>query len=39
MTIDELKAALDSIPNTGELNKARRAEIQKQIAELMKNEN
>ena len=38
MTIEELKAALDAIPNEGEINKARRAEIQKLLRELMKNE-
>lgn len=35
MTIDELKAALDRIPKTGAINKARRLQIQKQIFELM----
>ena len=35
MTIDELKAALDRIPNKGAINKARRLQIQKQIFELM----
>lgn len=35
MTIDELKAALDQIPNDTPINKARRLEIQKQIFELM----
>lgn len=40
MTIEELKAALDRIPNRGAINKARRLAIQKQIFELMKeNEN
>lgn len=36
MTIDELKAALDSIPKTGAINKARRLQIQKMIFELLK---
>lgn len=36
MTIDELKAALDSIPKKGAINKARRLQIQKQIFELLK---
>ena len=36
MTIDELKAALDRIPKTGAINKARRLQIQKRIFELMK---
>lgn len=35
MTIEELKAALDKIPNTGMINRARRLQIQKQIFELM----
>lgn len=35
MTIEELKAALDRIPNKGVINKARRLQIQKQIFELM----
>jgi hypothetical protein len=35
VTIEELKAALDSIPKTGAINKARRLQIQKQIFELM----
>lgn len=35
MTIDELKEALDRIPKTGAINKARRLQIQKQIFELM----
>ena len=35
MTIEELKAALDRIPKTGAINKARRLQIQKQIFELM----
>ena len=35
MTIEELKAALDSIPNKGAINKARRLQIQKRIFELM----
>lgn len=35
MTIEELKAALDRIPNKGAINKARRLQIQKMIFELM----
>ena len=35
MTIEELKAALDRIPNKGAINKARRLQIQKMILELM----
>ena len=35
MTIEELKAALDRIPNKGAINKARRLQIQKQIFALM----
>jgi hypothetical protein len=35
MSIEELKAALDNIPKTGAINKARRLQIQKQIFELM----
>ena len=35
MTIEELKAALDNIPNTGAINKARRLIIQKKIFELL----
>lgn len=35
MTIEELKAALDRIPKTGAINRARRLQIQKQIFELM----
>ena len=35
MTIEDLKAALDNIPNKGAINKARRLQIQKQIFELM----
>ena len=35
MTIDELKEALDRIPNKGAINKARRLQIQKRIFELM----
>lgn len=34
MTIEDLKAALDNIPNDGAINKARRLHIQKQIFEL-----
>lgn len=36
MTIDELKQALDNIPKTGAINKARRLEIQKLMFELMR---
>lgn len=36
MSIDELKAALDSIPKKGAINKARRLQIQKMIFELLK---
>lgn len=36
MTIDELKAALDRIPKTGAINKARRLQIQRMIFELLK---
>ena len=36
MSIDELKAALDSIPKKGVINKARRLQIQKMIFELLK---
>lgn len=36
MTIDELKEALDNIPKTGAINKARRLQIQKMIFKLMK---
>lgn len=38
MTIEELKAALDRIPKTGAINKARRLQIQMQIFELMHKE-
>ena len=38
MTIEELKIALDSIPNKGAINKARRLQIQKRIFELMNKE-
>ena len=38
MTLEELKAALDAIPKTGLLNKARRLQIQKQIFELVRNQ-
>lgn len=37
MTIDELKAALDAIPDNGPINKARRREIQKEIFQLIRN--
>lgn len=36
MTIEELKQELDLIPRTGAINKARRAEIVKQIFTLLK---
>mgnify|MGYP003321612198 CR=1 FL=1 len=36
MTIDELKAALERIPKTGAINKARRLQIQRRIFELLK---
>lgn len=36
MTIDELKAALERIPRTGAINKARRLQIQRRIFELLK---
>ena len=36
MTIDELKAALERIPKTGAINKARRVQIQRRIFELLK---
>ena len=36
MTIEELKAELDLIPKDGAINKARRAEIVKQICALLK---
>lgn len=35
MTIEELKKALEKIPKTGAINKARRLAIQKQIYDLM----
>ena len=35
MTIEELREALDRIPNKGAINKARRLQIQKQIFLLM----
>ena len=35
MTLEELRLALDRIPNKGAINKARRLQIQKQIFELM----
>ena len=38
MTIDELKQALDAIPEKGAINKARRDQIRKQIAEQQKKE-
>ena len=34
--IEELKQVLDSIPNTGAINKARRKQIQHRIFELMR---
>lgn len=36
MTIEELKAILDRIPNVGAINKARRVRIQKMIFDLLK---
>lgn len=36
MTIEELKAALDAIPPTGAINKARRLQIQRMIYALLK---
>lgn len=36
MSIDELKAALDSIPKKGAINKTRRLQIQKLICLLLK---
>ena len=36
MTIEELKAALERIPKTGAINKARRLQIQRRIFELLK---
>jgi hypothetical protein len=38
MTIEELKAALERIPKTGAINKARRLAIQKQIIALLESE-
>lgn len=38
MTIDELKEALDQIPRTGAINKARRLQIQMLIFELTRRE-
>lgn len=38
MTIEELKEALDRIPNKGAINKARRLQIQRQIFELLQGE-
>ena len=38
MTLEELKAALDSIPLKGDINTARRLQIQKQIFELLRQE-
>lgn len=38
MTIEELKHKLDTIPNKGAINKARRLEIQKRIFALLKKE-
>lgn len=35
MTIDELREALDRIPKTGAISKARRQMIQRQIAQMM----
>ena len=36
MTLEQLKLALDKIPNKGAINKARRLQIQKMIFELMR---
>ena len=36
MTIEELKEALDAIPKSGAINKARRLQIQKMIFVLLK---
>lgn len=36
MTIEELKAALNKIPKTGAINKARRLQIQIKIFELLR---
>ena len=36
MTLEELKEALDNIPKTGMLNKARRLQIQRLIYELVR---
>lgn len=36
MTIDELKQKLDTIPKDGAINKARRDQIQKEIARKLK---
>ena len=36
MTLEELKEALDAIPKTGMINKARRLQIQKLIMELVR---
>lgn len=38
MTLEELRAALERIPKTGVINKARRLAIQRQILELMESE-
>lgn len=35
MTLEQLNEALDRIPNTGAINKARRRAIVKMIAEIM----
>ena len=35
MTLEELKQALDRIPNKGAINKAQRLQIQKQIFRLL----
>lgn len=39
MTIDELKAALDEIPKTDAINKARRLMIQKELYKLLREQN
>lgn len=37
MTLEELKEALDNIPKTGQMNKARRLQIMRLIYELVRN--
>lgn len=36
MTVEDIKAALDQIPNTGAINKARRKQLIRRLLELMK---